>query len=262
MEERERFAALVARPEATIELDELAWSIAANARPGLDPDVERARLDALASGCPEATLEGLRAHLFAELGFTGDRLDYHDPRNSYLDEVVTRRLGIPISLSVLAVAVGRRLGVPLVGVGMPGHFLVADGRDADVFLDPFHHGSLLDTAGCERLFHSLHGAATPFHPSYLQPVGAHAIASRMLANLRTTFASRGDTANLLWVLRLRVLVPGERTVEHRELASALVAAGDFRGAAEVLDALAVAAPDHAAAAQLTARAEHVRSRLN
>lgn len=262
MEESERFAALMARPEGSVELDEMALLIAAHARRGLDVEQERSRLDLLAEGCRTPTLDGLRTRLFVDEGFAGDRLTYHDPRNSYLDEVVRRRRGIPISLAVLAISVGRRLGVPLQGVGMPGHFLVGDKVDGDVFLDGFNGGVLLDTAGCERLFRSLQGTDTPFHPSYLRPVGAHAIAARMLANLRAIFASRRDVANLVWVLRLRGAVPGVPVVERAELASALTAAGDFGGAARVLEDLAAAVDDPSVAASLAQRADQARSRLN
>lgn len=262
MEESERFAALMAGPEAAVELDEMALLIAAHAKPGLDVDEERARLDVLAHRCRTPTIDGLRAHLFADEGFAGDSRTYHDPRNSYLDEVIRRRRGIPISLAVLVIAVGRRLGVPLCGVGMPGHFLVGDKVGGDVFLDGFNGGVLLDTTGCERLFRLLQGADAPFHPSYLQPVGAHAIAARMLANLRAIFASRRDVANLLWVLRLRSVVPGVSISERAELASALIAGGDFGGAADVLGDLAAAVDDPVAADGLIQRADQARARLN
>lgn len=258
---RERFAAAMARPEREVPADEVALLVAATARPGLDLDEEAARLDELAAGCGEPTFDGLRRHLFRDLGFRGDRDDYHDPRNSLLDEVLRRRLGIPISLAVLTMGVGRRLAVPLVGVGMPGHFLVGDRVDPDVFLDPFHGGAVLDPGGCERLFRSLHGRAAAFHPSYLQPVGTFAIVARILANLRATFTARRDHAGLRWVLELRMLVPGVPAEERAELAAALAATGAFTEAADQLDALTLLVDDDAAA-DYAARAERLRSRLN
>ncbi len=262
MEESERFAALMARPEGAVDLDEMALLIAAHANPRLDVAAEQASLDVLAQRCRTPTLDGLRAHLFVDEGFAGDRATYHDPRNSYLDEVLRRRRGIPISLAVLTISVGRRLGVPLHGVGMPGHFLVGDAVDDDVFLDGFNGGVLIDTTGCERLFRSLQGADAPFHPSYLQPVGAHAIGARMLANLRAIFGSRRDVANLVWVLRLRAMIPGVTVAERAELASVLMAGGDFGGAADVLADLAATVDDPVASASLAQRADQARSRLN
>jgi regulator of sirC expression with transglutaminase-like and TPR domain len=238
VEATERFAALMGGPEARAHPDEVALLVAAHARPGLDLAAERDALDHLADGCPAPTLDGLRAHLFHDLGFRGDDRDYHDPRNSYLDQVLRRRRGIPISLSILTIGVGRRLGVPLVGVGMPGHFLVGDRVDRDVFVDPFHRGALLDAAGCERLFQRLQGPGAPFHPSFLQPVGNFAIAARVLANLKHVFTSRRDPASLVWVLRLRSLVPGVPPEERAELAGALASTGAFGAAADAMAELA------------------------
>ncbi len=165
----ERFGEVVARPEAELPLDEAVLLAAARFEPDLDVSAELARLDELASGCDQPTLDGLIRYLFADLGFAGNRIDYYDPRNSYLDQVVTRRLGIPISLAVLTMAVGRRVGVPLVGVGMPGHFLLRDQVDHDVFVDPFGGGRLLDSSACAAVFHAVHGPDAAFHPAYLAP---------------------------------------------------------------------------------------------
>src|SRR5262245_40696304 len=106
MDRSERFGELVARADDEVPLDEAALLIAGHARPELDVDAELARLDELAAGCRTPTLDGLVAHLFTDLGYAGNRGNYYDPRNSYLDQVVTRRLGIPITLSVLAIVVG------------------------------------------------------------------------------------------------------------------------------------------------------------
>jgi len=142
-----RFADLVALPDDEIPLDEAALLIAAQARPELDVGAELGRLDELAGGCGEATLDGLAQHLFTDLGFHGNTEHYQDPDNSYLDQVLERRVGIPIALSVVTMEVGRRLGVALDGVGMPGHFLVRHRADPATFLDPFDHGRRLDDQG-------------------------------------------------------------------------------------------------------------------
>ena len=111
MDATERFAAAVAAPAAEMRLDVAAFCIAAHAHPGLDVDEGCARLDALAARCPVPTFDGLRAYLFDSLGFRGNERDYGDPENSFLDSVVERRLGIPISLAVVTMEVGRRIGV-------------------------------------------------------------------------------------------------------------------------------------------------------
>ena len=261
MEATERFAQLMAGPEPAAHPDLAALLIAAHARPDLLLSIEEARLDALAEGCREPTLDGLRRHLFDDLGYRGNDREYHDPRNSYLDQVVQRRVGIPISLSVLMIGVGRRLGVPLVGVGMPGHFLVGDVVDRDVFVDPFAGGAVLDARGCERIFRDLQGPGSGFHPSFLQPTGNHAVAARMLANLKQIFTARSDPRSLTWVLNLRTLVPGVPAEERAELASALVALGSFGPAADAMRSLAHLSSGDAAERH-AATATRLRARLN
>lgn len=203
-----RFAALLRRPEAEVPLDEVALTVAAHAYPDLDVDRELARLDELAESCYAPTLDALVRHLFVDLGFHGNEDDYYDPRNSFLNEVVDRRTGIPISLSVLTLEVGRRIGVPLAGVSMPGHFLLRDRVDPELFIDPFVRGAYLDRTACERAFRAVQGPGATFDDAFLEPVGAHTIVARMLANLRAVFTARHDREGLHWVLRLVELTPG------------------------------------------------------
>jgi regulator of sirC expression with transglutaminase-like and TPR domain len=233
-----RFRALLERPEAEIRLDEASLLVAAHAYPSLDLSHELSRLDELADTCYAPTLDALVRHLFVDLGFVGNDTDYYDPRNSYLNEVTARRTGIPITLSVLTIEVGRRIGVPLAGVSMPGHFLLRDRVDTEVFVDPFARGALIDRRAAERAFHAVHGDDAPFDSRHLEPVGAHAILARLLANLRGIFLARNDAESLLWVLSLRVDIPGVPRDERRELAGLLAGAGRFDEAASQYDTLA------------------------
>lgn len=261
MDATERFAELLAGPPELIPLDEAALLVAAHARPGLDVPAELARLDDLAAGCAAPTLDALLAHLFVDLGFAGNRARYQDPRNSLLDQVITRRLGIPITLAIVTITVGRRIGVPLVGVGMPGHFLVRDQVDQDLFIDPFAFGARLDEAGCRRAFGSVHGHDAAFHPTFLRPVDPPAIIGRVLANLRGVYLAAGARAELLWVLQLRSLVPGTPSEERAELAALLLAAGRFGDAGAQYDRLAGEIGGDAGTAYAR-RAEQARARLN
>jgi regulator of sirC expression with transglutaminase-like and TPR domain len=261
MDPTERFAELLAGPADQIALDELALLIAAHAYPGLDIAGELHRIDALAAGCDAPTLDALITHLFVDQGFAGNRQEYDDPRNSFLNDVLDRRTGIPITLAVLMVSVGRRLGVPLAGVGMPGHFLVRDKVDPELFIDPFAYGTRLDRAGCIEAFRSVHGPEVPFDPAYLEPVDAVAITGRMLANLRSVYVAAGRRADVVWVLRLRALVPGMPPEGRAELAALLAASGRFAEAGEEYDSLAVALGGELGA-EYHGRAEHARARLN
>lgn len=216
-----RFAELMSVHPHAVVLDEAALCVAAVAQPGLDVDAELARLDRLAAECATPTLDGLVALLFGSGRFRGNAADYYDPRNSYLDQVLARGVGIPITLSVLAMEVGRRVGVPLAGVGMPGHFLLRDQVDPAVFVDPFHGGRLLGAPDCRDLFRRSMGRQAPWYDGYLEPISRAAIIERMVANLRLGFQRTGDTVSLRWVLRLRVRCPGATDDDHRELARLL-----------------------------------------
>jgi regulator of sirC expression with transglutaminase-like and TPR domain len=199
----------VTGPEAAVPLDEAALLIALGTKAdGVDVDAALAELDAIAAQAPEPTLDGLRALLFRDLGFGGNGEDYYDPANSWLDEVIARRVGLPITLAVLMMEVGRRMGVPMWGVSMPGHFLVRDKVDPDVFVDPFARGRVLDREGCVARFHSVQGPGSVFDDSFLEPVGKRAILVRMLANLETVARIRSDFHLLQRVFAMQSTLPG------------------------------------------------------
>lgn len=218
---RERFAALFTLPDAEIPLDEAALLIAAHARPELDIDAELAGLDQIAAQITDPTLTGVVRLLFRDLGFDGNRDDYYDPRNSFLDQVVRRRVGIPISLSVLTMEVARRVQVPLAGVGMPGHFLLRDKVDHEVFIDPFNHGRPLDPTSCAKVFRQVHGPTARFDPAFLEPIARTAIITRLLTNLRGIYTQAHDSIALAWVLELTAELPGTDTDAARRSAALL-----------------------------------------
>jgi regulator of sirC expression with transglutaminase-like and TPR domain len=258
-----RFADLVARPDDEIPLDEAALLIAAAARPDLDVGAELVRLDELGAGCPEPTFDGLLRYLFHDLAFRGNTEHYQDPDNSYLDQVMRRRLGIPITLSVLTMEVGRRLGVPVDGVGMPGHFLIRDGAEPTAFADPFGGGKRLDADGCREIFVTIApppGRRAGWDESYLAPVGAKAILTRMLMNLQGLFLP-SDLRSAAWVLELRLTIPGLGVPERLGLARALGSLGRFGPAAIELERVAAELPPEEATT-VAAEATALRARSN
>jgi regulator of sirC expression with transglutaminase-like and TPR domain len=256
----ERFAELVGRPPDEIPLDQAALVLAQHAHPDLDASGALAQLDELARAVPEASAAAVASTLFQDAGFAGNTVDYEDPRNSYLDDVLARRLGIPISLSVVMIEVGRRRGVAVVGVGMPGHFLVRDLEDETAYFDPFHGGRQLDADGCRSLYEQIFGTQRRFTPEFLAPVDTRNILSRMLANLQNTVGRR-DPAALPWVARLRLHVPGLGVDERRRLAGMLRDAGQFGEAAAELERLAAEA-DGVIAETLQREAAATRARAN
>lgn len=222
------------RPAPEVPLDLALLTIAARGDPGVDIEAERRTLDGFAVRCEPPTLDGLLRLLFRDEGFDGNRDHYYDPRNSYLHEVVRRRTGIPITLSVLTLEVGRRCGVPLSAVNLPGHFLLRDKVDRNMFVDPFHRGAVLDVDGVQQLYAAMR-PASPFDESLLEEPDHHDILRRVLANLHGIFLQNGDAGSLAWVLELRGDLPGATPDEHRELARLHAARGDYLAAIRTLE---------------------------
>jgi regulator of sirC expression with transglutaminase-like and TPR domain len=255
----ERFARLVGAGEDALDLAEGALAIGGVADPTLDPSLWLAELDGLARG-----LEGLDAllhRLFLQAGFVGNTEDFYDPENSFLHRVIERRRGIPITLSVLTLEVGRRAGIELQGIGMPGHFLVRDPATG-VYLDPFHGGEVVDEAARERLFRDSTGAGpeTTFGPEALPAVSKTEILARILANLRVLYRVRRSPRDLEWVFRMRLILPDTPAMEVVQLGEALAMQGRFLDAAREVEARAREEP-HLAVPLMTA-AKALRSRMN
>lgn len=259
MDATERFAELVRLPPDEVPLDETALLIAKHAHPDLDIAGPLAELDRLAGGVSGGSADDVAGALFGDGGLAGNTLDYADPRNSYLDDVLARRLGIPISLSVVMIEVGRRCGVRIYGVGMPGHFLVQPAGQPDVWFDPFHGGRRLDEAGCRELYEGMR-LDPPFTIDLLRAVDTRSILSRMLANLQQTFMRR-DPASLAWAVRLKLRIPDLLPGERRQLAGLLGGVGRFIEAAAELDAV-VTELEGDDAEQVRRDATALRSRAN
>lgn len=179
------FDALCAEPDETLDLAFGALLLARFDHPDLSPDEWLARLDELASAAPPDAaddLSSLTGYLYGELGFRGNRLDYYDIRNSYLHQVLDRKLGIPISLATMMIEVAKRLGRPLQGVGFPGHFLV-QAEPGELYLDPFDGGRRLDRSACVDLFRQTTQGKARFDDRFLDTVTPRQMLVRMLNNM-------------------------------------------------------------------------------
>jgi regulator of sirC expression with transglutaminase-like and TPR domain len=238
MDRSARWREIVARPEEELPLDEAALSIAAMADASVDVSAQLARLDEVAARIGPADTKEVCRLVFETLGVQGDRETYDDPRNSYLDQVLNRRLGIPISISVLLMEIGRRCGVRLEGVGMPGHFLVRDPTEPDLLIDAFSGGRRLDHAACAALLQTVAGAEVRLLPAYLAPVGSRSILVRMLANLDHSLRRRDDKDGIRWVTHLRAAIPGQPLADRVALADTFADLGDRDEAAALLEELA------------------------
>ena len=242
----ERFARLAARDPQHVRLDLAALEIARIGHPDLDPSLPLAELDELAQRatarrCSDEGAMGsvglLCRSLFSEEGFQGDRDQYYDPRNSYLNDVLDRRVGIPITLSVVFLEVARRLGIPAEGVAFPGHFLIRAHLEGQQWLlDPFRRGALVTPEDCRSLAEQALGADASVLPRFLEPVGPHAILARMLRNLKGIFRARQDDARGEAVMERLVLLEPENWPERRDRGKLRLARNKLLGAAGDLEA--------------------------
>jgi regulator of sirC expression with transglutaminase-like and TPR domain len=210
-------AGLVSRPDGRLDLARAALTIGRWEYPALDVNAYLERLDGLARGVdgsrrstdPLGRLHRLREYLFVEQGFTGNREDYYDPRNSFLNDVLDRRQGIPITLSLVLIEVGKRLGLAVEGIGLPGHF-IAGARldDSQIFLDPFNGGALLTPESCEQLVGRVLGRRVTLTQEHYAPVSGRQLLARMLANLKAIYWQRQAWDKVVGAIdRLLVLDP-------------------------------------------------------
>jgi regulator of sirC expression with transglutaminase-like and TPR domain len=212
------FRQAVDRAEAEIDLGRAALTIAASDYPDLDINAYLSRIDALATAAAARlgedadvyrSIAALNFVLFQEQGFRGNREHYFDPRNSFLNEVLDRRTGIPISLSVLYIEVAQRIGLPVQGVGFPGHFLVKHlGDSQEIVVDPFNQGEIRSRESLETMLHKLYGGKIALHPDLIEPVTKKQILKRMLNNLKMIYLRQNDLIKGLSVVeRLMILDP-------------------------------------------------------
>lgn len=174
----------------------------------------------------KSQVSGLCRYLFHEVGFYGNLGEYYDPRNSYLNDVMDRQAGIPITLSVVAMAVGRRLGMDVEGVGLPGHFIAVASRNGDrIYFDPFHEGRQIQGNDFEDLIKQSAGMEVEVTPEMLKPASPGAIVTRMLTNLKACYLREMDFRRAARVVRrLRQIAPDD-WAQARDLGACYLKAG-------------------------------------
>jgi len=226
---------LATDPFSPVDLAELALRLARDEYPDLDVPTYLERLDDFAGELGRrvkaanslgAQVMELGHGLFVEQGFEGNLGSYYDPKNSYLNEVLDRRLGIPITLSILAIAVGQRCGLNVCGIALPGHFvaMAIEGDERQVF-DPFNAGQLLDEAGCEQLVSSVTGQPFTVTTGVLVATPPGLIAQRMLNNLKMIYLRNSDYARAARVIRRLTQLTPEDATQWRDLGVTLIHAG-------------------------------------
>ena len=226
---RQLFTEMVTGGESRLDLGRAALLIASEEYPGLDILRYVARLEAMAAAvrpvvgatdAPQEQVEHLNTYLFVERGFRGNTQEYYDPRNSFLNDVLDRKLGIPITISVVYMEVGRRVGMPLQGVGMPGHFIMkyAD-AEGDLFIDPFSKGRILSRQACEDLLQDVYGEPVPFQETFLAPVTKKQILSRILMNLKAIYVHTKDYLKALSIVERQLIIQPNTEQEVKDRAA-------------------------------------------
>jgi len=220
----ERLIAALQDDRSEVPLDVAALELARVEFPQLDPKASLIRLDNLAAEIQSQLttnasgldfISATNQLLFEILDFRGDEQNYYDPRNSCLNSVLTRRLGIPITLSVLYIEIARRLSRPVYGVGLPGHFIVAyEDRNSRYWIDPFHGGRILSFADCCALAKETAGVNLQTNPAVLAPVNKRQILVRMLSNLKAIYLRGGAFDKARQVLDLLILAMPDYAEEY------------------------------------------------
>ena len=268
---RQRLLRLVRRPDA--DLAEAALLCAAELPDSHDVDATLLRLDALADdlrsrgfepGDPVQDAAALADHLAGRHGFHGDHDDYHDPANSLLGEVLDRRRGLPITLTILYVAIGRRLHIPVFPIALPGHVVAGIGGDeGTVVLDPFHGGRRLDEGEIAQRVEETTGGRLDFRRSMLRPSPAVNMVRRLLNNLARDFTTAERPRDALWAVDLKLLLPNRLPDDHRVRGELLGRLGRFDEAAAAyeryLEVVSEDAPDRE---EVRRSAISSRARLN
>ena len=232
----ELFASAVDLPDHLINLADAALLIAQDAYPTLDRGHYLTVLDQMAEAVrarapmpntPDQMVDVINHYLFGELGFTGNRADYYNPRNSFLNDVIECRTGIPITLSLLYIEIGRRLGLPIHGIGLPGHFIVRYEGAEPAYIDPFNGGERLTAADCQHRLLQIFGTSVPLQATWLTPVTNRQILTRMLYNLKGIYVRQEVYQRAVAVVEKILVLNPDAYEEMRDLGSLHGLLGNF-----------------------------------
>ena len=215
---RRCFIREIRQSDEAINLERAALYLALEEHPTLDVDVTLEQLDRMAaivrdrlpeSRYPLRVIAVINHYLYEELGFSGNRQDYYDPQNSHLNQVLDRRLGIPITLALVYLAIAKRIDFPMMGIGMPGHFLIRPVvEEMDVYVDAFNGGEVLFRQDCAALLQKLYQEPVTLRSEFLQPISNRQFLARMLANLKGIAINQNNVQSALAAVeRILLLFP-------------------------------------------------------
>jgi regulator of sirC expression with transglutaminase-like and TPR domain len=223
---RQSFYQEIHQQDEQIDLAKAALYIAQEEYPTLDPAEYLNVLDVMASEVaqrlqdrlyPLRIVKSINQYLYEDLGFTGNTRDYYDPCNSFLNDAIDRRTGIPITLALIYLEVARRLDFPMVGIGMPGHFLIRpEFEGAGIFVDAFNRGEVLFQEDCEQRLQQIYGPELSMRPEFLTPVTRKQFLARMLTNLKMIYLNRAESEKCLAAIERILLLFPDASLELRD----------------------------------------------
>jgi len=259
-----------------IDLLRAALAIARAEYPDLRLEPYIARIDSLGRrvcsqvsdyGDANATIAAINRVLFDQEHFRGNREHYYDPRNSFLNEVLDRKLGIPISLSIVYLEVAKRAGLPLFGVGMPGHFLLKhyDPEGRQVLIDVYDRGAIVSSGECQNKLDEIYLGHLDLRPEFLVAVSKRQILTRMLNNLKNIYASSRNFRKALLIVDMVLAIYPRSPEDVKQRAMLRYSLDDWRGAVDDLDDYLKMSPDASDADEIRETALSIRrglARLN
>ena len=223
---RRCFIREIRQSDEAINLERAALYLALEEHPTLDVDVTLEQLDRMAavvlerlpeSRYPLRVIAVINQYLYEELGFAGNRQDYYDPQNSHLNQVLDRRLGIPITLALVYLAIAKRIDFPMMGIGMPGHFLIRPVvEEMDVYVDAFNGGEVLFRQDCAALLQKLYQEPVTLRSEFLQPISNRQFLARMLGNLKGIAINQNNIQSALAAVERILLLFPEASGELRD----------------------------------------------
>jgi regulator of sirC expression with transglutaminase-like and TPR domain len=266
---RERLYQELQRPTAQVSLARAALYIAQEDYPHLAVEDYVAMLDRMADTLaqrlpkdryPLKIIRAINDYLFTELNFRGNSLDYYDPRNSFLNEVLERRVGIPITLSLVYLELAQRVGFPMAGVSMPGHFLIRPTlEEMAIFVDPFHQGEILFEQDCRDRIRQMFGDSARLEPHHLTAIAPAQFLARLLTNLKLIYLQNREVSKALEAINRILLIYPQAVGEWRDRGLIYYQQGRLTEAQRDLERYLFESPDAADAFEIRRVIEQIDS---
>ncbi len=269
---RQKFYQETQKSDEYIDLARAALYIAQEEYPELEPEIYIKTLDAMAEELsrqlptnryPLLMIQKINQYIYEELGFNGNNNDYYDTQNSFLNKVIDRRLGIPISLSLIYLEIARRIDFPMVGVGMPGHFLIRpDVEEMEIFVDTFNHGEVIFSQDCQDRLNQIYQQNINFQPAYLKAVSKKQFLARMLNNLKIIYVHQQELEKALAAVERNLLLFPDASIELRDRGLLLFQLGYFSQAIGVLENYLEIVPDSEDASTIRSLISQLRKSID